>query len=118
MTQPEPQLHFEFRGGDVGAKPWLLLGSVLRAGLEGLRQEAPPAQLREGEVDLRDSADDIPEFPHSLEEALELFAADEEVRGWFDPDLVETYLRIKREELDEVASLSDTETCEWYARVY
>lgn len=115
---PEPQLHFEFRGGDVGANPWLLLGSVLRAGLEGLRQEAPPAQLREGEVDLRDSADDIPEFPHSLEEALELFAADEEVRGWFDPDLVETYLRIKREELDEVASLSDTETCEWYARVY
>lgn len=115
---PEPQLHFEFRGGDVGANPWLLLGIVLRAGLEGLRQQTEPARVREGEVDLTDGADGIPEFPHSLEEALQLFEADEEVRGWFDPDLVETFLRIKREELAEVSSLSDTETCEWYARVY
>ncbi|WP_462418972.1 type I glutamate--ammonia ligase [Kytococcus sp. Marseille-QA3725] len=115
---PEPQLHLEFRGGDAGANPWLLLGIVLRAGLEGVRQGVEPALVREGEVDLSDSSAGIPDFPHSLEEALELFAGDEEVRGWFAPDLVETFLTIKREELAEVASLSDSETCEWYARVY
>lgn len=112
----EPQLHFEFRGADIGANPWLLLGSLLRAGMDALRREAEPTPLRVGEVDLDDP--DIPALPHTLAEALDLFEQDEVVSGWFDPDLVATFLRIKRLELAEVGELSTTEQCAWYARVY
>ena len=28
---PSRQLHFEFRGGDIGANPWILLGIILLA---------------------------------------------------------------------------------------
>ena len=38
-------LFFEFRGADGGANPWLLLGSLVRAGLEGLREELAPAEV-------------------------------------------------------------------------
>src|SRR5690606_33300184 len=48
---PAPQLHLEFRGGDIGANPWLLLGALLHAGMEGLRSGAEPAQLQVGEVE-------------------------------------------------------------------
>jgi glutamine synthetase len=40
------------------------------------------------------------------------------VRGWFAPDLVTTYLRIKRTELAEVSRMSEAEQCAWYARAY
>ncbi len=115
---PEPQLHFEFRGADIGANPWLLLGSLLRAGMDALRQQVPPTPLQVGEVDLDDPDCQVAELPSTLAEALDLFEQDETVTGWFDPDLVATYLRIKRIELDEVSVLSSTEQCEWYARVY
>ncbi len=114
---PEPQLHLEFRGGDIGANPWLLLGALLHAGMEGLRTDAEPAELQVGEVD-PSSRGDVAELPRTLAEALDALEQDEVVRGWFAPELVTTYLRIKRIELEEVSKLSETEQCEWYARAY
>lgn len=113
---PAPQLHFEFRGGDIGANPWLLLGSVLRAGLEGLRRNATPAPVVVGATEK--SIMGLPQLPRDLGEALDLFEADETVRGWFHPDLVSTFLRLKREEIRELTPMSDAEQCEWYSLVY
>lgn len=115
---PAPQLHLEFRAGDIGANPWLLLGSLIHAGMDGLRRGLEPADVQVGEVAADDPDNPLPELPRHLGEALDLFEQDETVSGWFAPDLVATYLRIKRVELAEVARLSEVEQCEWYARAY
>lgn len=113
---PAPQLHFEFRGADIGANPWLMLGAVLRAGLEGLRRGSSPARVVVGEVG--DADEHVGQLPRDLGAALDLLEADEVVRGWFHPDLMSTFLRLKREEILELSPMSDAEQCEWYARVY
>ncbi|GAA5163909.1 glutamine synthetase family protein [Ornithinimicrobium tianjinense] len=114
---PEPQLHLEFRGGDIGANPYLLLGLLLRAGLQGLRGETPQAELKVGEID-PEQHPDVPSLPTSLDEALEALETDEVVRGWFAPELVTTYLRLKRVEIAEVGALDDAAQCAWYREVY
>lgn len=113
---PAPQLHFEFRGADIGANPWLLMGAVLNAGLQGLRDGLEPAEALVGEVDSSDQG--LVQLPHSLGEALDELEGDPVVTGWFDPDLVATFLRIKREEVRELSAMSLAEQCAWYARVY
>lgn len=115
---PAPQLHLEFRGADIGANPWLLMGSLLHAGMDGLRRKMEPAEVQVGEVGPDGTSTALSELPHELGEALDLFAADEVVTGWFAKDLVETYVRIKRVELEEVSPMSDAEQCEWYRRAY
>ncbi|QDO89433.1 glutamine synthetase [Ornithinimicrobium ciconiae] len=111
---PEPQLHFEFRAGDIGANPWLLLAVVLRAGMEGLRQGLEPAEVVIGDPE----ASQITQLPGDLGEALEAFEADTDVREWLGEDLVQTYLAVKRVELTAVADMSDEEKCNWYADIY
>lgn len=111
---PVPQLHFEFRGGDIGANPWLLLAVVLRAGMEGLRQGLEPAEVVVGEP----SQAQITSLPGDLAQALDVFEQDEEVRSWLGADLVQTYLAVKRAELVAVAELSDEERCRFYADIY
>lgn len=111
---PEPQLHLEFRAADAGANPWLLLAVVLRAGLEGLRQELEPAEVVVGEP----TQEQVTALPGDLGEALELFAQDLEVRTWLGDDLVDTYLAVKRVELATVAEMNDEEKCTWYADIY
>ncbi|WP_109471945.1 glutamine synthetase family protein [Ornithinimicrobium cavernae] len=111
---PEPQLHFEFRAGDIGANPWLLLAVVLRAGLEGLRQDLEPAEVVVGEPERAQ----ITDLPCDLAQALDLFEQDAEVRSWLGEDLVQTYLAVKRAELAAVADMSDEERCRWYADIY
>lgn len=111
---PEPQLHLEFRAGDIGANPWLLLAVVLRAGLEGMREELEPAEVVVGEP----RAAQITALPGDLAEALDRFAQDTEVRSWLGDDLVDTYLAVKRAELVAVQDMSDEEKCSWYADIY
>lgn len=115
---PAPQLHLEFRGADIGANPWLMLGALFRAGMEGLRGNLDPAEVQVGEIDADDASRFVCELPRNLEQALDLFEADATVTGWFAPELVATYLRIKRVELAEVSRLSESEQCGWYARAY
>ena len=111
---PEPQVHLEFRGADIGANPYLLLGAILRAGLEGLRRGDEPAQLHIGEVD----HEGLPSLPRDLDEALDALEADETAMGWFEPDLMTTYLRVKRVEARTMEGVSPMEQCERYSRVY
>ncbi len=115
---PEPQLHLEFRGADAGANPYLVLGTLLRAGLEGIRQGLEPAPLLEGEIEADDPALGLPSLPQTLSEALDVLESSPEVTGWFDPDLVSTFVRIKRVEIEQLSELSLIEQCQWYARVY
>jgi glutamine synthetase len=115
---PKSQLHFEFRGADIGANPWLLLGCILRAGLEGLRGNLDPAMVVEGDLDLEGKHAGLDELPSSLDAALIALAADHTVSGWFTPEFMQTFQAIKRDEIAHLKDLSISEQCEAYSHVY
>ncbi len=115
---PAPQLHFEFRGGDIGANPWILLGAVLRAGMQGLREGLPTPEIVVGELDLDGAHAGLAELPRSLEHALDLLMADEIVTSWFSPAFLATFEAIKRDEFAAVRTRSLSEQCAVYRDVY
>ena len=102
------QFHVEFRATDAAASPYLALGAVIFAGVDGIRRELPlPARpARRAHL------------PRSLPEALDRLAASETVGGWFGPTHFDAYLRFKRVEAEKVAGLSPAELCARYAEVY
>lgn len=115
---PSGQLHFEFRGGDIGANPWILLGTILRAGMQGLRESLETPEIVEGELDLDGTHAGLARLPRDLAEAMDVLRGDEIVSGWFSPALLATYEAIKRDEFASVQTKSLAEQCEVYTRVY
>lgn len=115
---PSRQLHFEFRGGDIGANPWILLGMILRAGMQGLREGLETPEIVEGELDLENRHAHLAKLPRDLEQALEMLKADDVVSGWFSPAFLATFEAIKRDEFASVQARALAEQCEVYARVY
>jgi glutamine synthetase len=102
------QFHVEFRTSDAAASPYLALGAVIFAGVDGIRRELG--------LPTQDGAP--PPLPRSLPEALDRLAASERVGGWFGPTHLDAYLRFKRVEAEKVAELSPAELCSRYAEVY
>jgi len=102
------QFHVEFRVTDAAASPYLALGAVIFAGVDGL----PPRHAVTGPGAATQS------LPRSLPEALDRLAADETAAGWFGPTHLDAYLRFKRVEAEKVAELSPAELCARYAEVY
>lgn len=115
---PSGQLHFEFRGGDIGANPWILLGMILRAGMQGMREGLETPEIVEGELDLDGTHAGLPRLPRDLEEAIDVLRRDDVVSGWFSPAFLATYEAIKRDEFASVQARSLAEQCEVYTRVY
>jgi glutamine synthetase len=121
-AEPAAELHLEYRGADATANPYLALGALLRAGLEGLRAALPappildrdPAQL--GEADAARFG--VGALPGSLPDALDALAADESVRGWMPSLLYDAYTAVKRAELELVGELDIDGACRRYAEVY
>ena len=120
--EPQAQLRLEYRGADAAANPYLALGALVRAGLEGIRAELPaPPILEQDPATL--SAEEAERFgvgalPGSLAEALAALEGDRIASGWLGPLLLEAYLSVKRAELAETAELSLEEACARYALVY
>jgi glutamine synthetase len=102
------QYHVEFRATDASASPYLALGAVIFAGVDGIRRNLP----------LPGAVSQPAHLPHSLPEALDQLAANETVAGWFGPTHFEAYMRFKRVEAEKVAGLSPGDLCARYAEVY
>jgi glutamine synthetase len=100
------QFHVEFRVTDAAASPYLALGAVIFAGVDGIRRKL---LLPSGSPSA---------LPRSLPEALDQLAASKAVAGWFGPTHFDAYLRYKRVETEKVAQLSPAELCVRYAEVY
>lgn len=119
---PGDQYHLEFRAADACANPYLALGAIVRAGLEGLRGGLPapdatpvdPGALEEEERLRRD----IHPLPHSLDEALDALLEDEVAKAWFPESLLDVYHRHKRAEVTIMADLDREERCGRYADAY
>ena len=100
------QFNIEFRVADAAASPYMALGALMHAGLDGLRQRrrlsaAVPAAL-----------------PASLGDALDAFEASADVANWFGPVFRDVYLRLKRAELRVLSGLDECAICDRYAAIY
>ncbi len=116
------QLRLEYRAADAAANPYLALGALVRAGLEGLSAGLEPPPLLERDPATLD-ADEARMFgvgalPTTLEGALSALAADESARGWMPQLMYEAYLAVKRSELQAASGADLAELCTRYARVY
>ncbi|MFF5208665.1 glutamine synthetase family protein [Streptosporangium sp. NPDC000396] len=111
------QLNLEYRAADATANPWLALGVLLRAGLEGIRRGYPePTVWPESATEEELSA--VPPLPKTQDEALNALEKDEVVGGFFAPDLLTTYLAVKRAEAVSLGGLDDAERCRRIADVH
>ncbi|MGP3920706.1 glutamine synthetase family protein [Nonomuraea sp. 10N515B] len=114
---PARQLNLEYRAADATANPWLVLGVLVRAGLQGLTAGYDQPTVWPEDCSEDDLAG-VPPLPGSLGEALDELAKDDVVRGWFDDDLLRTYLDVKRAELTLVDGLTPEELCRRVADVH
>jgi glutamine synthetase len=99
------QFNVEFRVCDATASPYLALGAVLHAGLEGIRHKLALPQAPGA-------------LPKSLPEALDALEASDQARGWMGPLLHRIYLQAKRAEWASLDGLSPQQVCDRYVSAY
>jgi glutamine synthetase len=100
------QFNIEFRVADASASPYLALGALVHAGVDGLRHGRMLADIKPATL------------PTSLAEALDALAASEAAAGWFGAEFLAVYLQFKRAEIKALAGLNEAEICRRYAEVY
>src|SRR5262249_30421634 len=109
-TMPEraAQYNVEYRATDATASPYLALGAIVFAGIDGICNG----------MSLPEPGSEAPNLPHTLDTALDNLQASERAPEWFGPTHLEAYLRHKRAELAQVDGMSAAELCMKYAEVY
>jgi glutamine synthetase len=112
----------EYRVGDAAASPYLALGALAWAGLDGVKRKLALPEFSETSFwDMSDAqrrALGVAPLPRSLGEALDLLAASQTARDWFGDEFFDVYLRFKRSELHALDGLSPAEVCARYAEIY
>jgi glutamine synthetase len=116
------QFNVEYRVADAAASPYLALGALVWAGVDGIRHHRSlPARPERNFWDMSEAereAAGIRPLPRSLDEALDGLAASSAAREWFGDTFFDVYLRFKRAELRVVDGLSEAATCARYAEIY
>lgn len=119
---PSEQLHLEYRGADASANPYLALGSIVRAGIEGVRGELPAPPLLDRDPAQLDAQEaerfGVGALPSTLDEALRALADDDIAREWMTPLLYDAYVSVKQAELDAARDVDLEELCRRYAAIY
>jgi glutamine synthetase len=116
------QLRLEYRAADATANPYLALGAIVRAGLDGLRAGLPappildrdPARLTPAEAERYG----VGALPASLADSLQALAEDAVARSWMKPLLYDAYTGVRRAELHATADWDPQRTAARYASVY
>lgn len=110
------QYNLEFRACDATANPWLAVGTLIRAGLHGITQGYDDPRI--WPEDTGDELAGVEPLPADLPEALTALREDTAVSRWFDPDLLETFLLIKQNEIEATAGLDPAALCRRIADVH
>ncbi|PEQ14078.1 hypothetical protein B2G71_00135 [Novosphingobium sp. PC22D] len=121
-TPPASQFNVEYRAADATANPYLVLGGLIAAGLNGIAEnlDAPPlintdpSEMAQADLD----ALGIKRLPQSLDEALDRLEADDVLCSALGAPLVEAYLLAKRHEARECAEMTLDSTYAAYAEIY
>ncbi len=90
----------ELRVGDGAANPYLATAAALFAGLDGIRRKLRPQPPSAGLIYELPEAERMTPLPRTFDAALEALDADDLIRESMGEELVETFLAIKRHELD------------------
>lgn len=114
--------HLEFRPTDSTCSPYLALGAIVRAGLEGIRAGLALPPLFEGDPhDMGEAKRQelgIVRLPETLEDALQALEADRVAGGWFPPTLLQVFLAVKRKEIELMTHRDPADVCELYRNAY
>jgi glutamine synthetase len=106
--EPARQFNVEFRVTDGSSCPYLALGAIVWAGVDGL---AHGLALPAGDTE-------APLLPRSLEAALAALEADEGTALWWTAQAKSAYLAFKRAEIKALEGATAEEICARYAAVY
>lgn len=112
------QFNVEYRVADATASPYVALGGLVHAGLDGIRRRLalPPAA-----ADLDDAAREaagIRRLPASLDAAVAALEQSAPARAWMGETLHAAYVQLKRSEMQELDGLEPSEICDRYADAY
>ena len=105
-TDPASQFNVEYRVADAAASPYLALGALVWAGVDGIKhqREIPTTQA--------------PPLPATLAQALDALEASDAAPQWFGDTYLNAYLMLKRGELASLEGLDETAQCARYAQTY
>jgi glutamine synthetase len=119
---PERQLRLEYRAADATANPYLALGAILRAGMDGLRAGLPAPPILERDPAELDPVEaeryGVGGLPSSQQDSLRAFAEDPLVRGWMTPLMYDAYVGVRRAELQATAGWDIERLTRRYAAIY
>lgn len=114
--------NLELRPPDATASPYMVLAALVRAGLEGIRQKLPlPAMLDRDPADYSESeraALGVRPLPSSLGEALDLMLASKTVSSWLPDVMRDSYVAVKRKEIEMFAEATPEAMCQRYHDAY
>jgi glutamine synthetase len=106
--EPTRQFNVEFRVADASNCPYLALGAIVCAGVDGLKRglalPGPNAKA--------------PLLPRSLEDALAALEADDATGAWWSAEVKSAYLMFKRAEIKALEGMTPEDICARYAAVY
>ncbi len=113
---------FAYTAADATACPYLQLGALLCAGLQGLREALPKPEAQQGAgsapaILFNDTLDENGSAC-DLSVALQALAKDKVFRKAFPDGLLDAYANVKQAELATAARLSPAELCEWSQEIY
>jgi glutamine synthetase len=106
-TSPETR-RLEFRCPDPTANPYLTFAAVLLAAVDGIHEKIHPGEPWDPQASASERSaamTDGTSLPMSLPAALDALAADQDFllrNDCFTPDVIETWIDLKRRELDEL----------------
>jgi glutamine synthetase len=114
--------NMELRAPDATASPYIVIGALVRAGLEGIRAKLPlpkPVDCDPSELsDAERTALGILPLPGSLGEALTALDADAAAKSWFPQTMYESYVAVKRKEIEMFAGVDPDSMCKRYHDAY
>jgi glutamine synthetase len=104
----------EIRVGDGAANPYLAIAAVLLAGADGVRNQLTPPAPVAGDAYRADPSIIGEPLPATLDQALDALEQDSLLRDGLGPEIVETFLALKRFEIERHrAWVSDWEIAEY-----
>lgn len=106
-----PSLRIECRTAGADANPYLAFAATLAAGLDGIAKKTEPPPAFEGDVY---AAQELPQVPHSLPEAIRELERSSFAREALGDDVVEHYLHFFRTEQRKF----DAVVTDWERRRY
>lgn len=101
-------VNLELKASDPSNNPYLALGGLIAAGLDGMARKLEPGQaamIDPGNFsDEERAARDIRRYPESQAEALDALEADEVLMAALGPELSRSYIAVKRSEYKAFAA--------------